>query len=97
MIRTDPIVSQQRVVDGDLSQGQVGDMRSQQDIYVFYPANINQQSVLVQSGISTVYPDVKHVPPNTVTKQQYSRVNIQNTQKYTTTGYVMGYTQLNTG
>jgi hypothetical protein len=85
-----PIVSQQRVMDGDLPQGQVGDMRSQQCTYVFSPANINQQSALVQSGISTVSPDVKHVPPNTVTQQQYSTAHIQHTQNIPPPGMLWG-------
>jgi hypothetical protein len=55
-------VSQQRVVAGDLSQGQVGDMRLQQGTYVV-------SSAPVQSGISTLCPYVKHGPPNTVTQQ----------------------------
>ena len=58
---------------GDLSQGQVGDMRLQQGTYVVFSAP-------VQSGISTVCPDVKHVPPNTVTQQQYSTAHVQHTQ-----------------
>lgn len=75
-----PFVSHQRVLDRDVSQGPVGDMRSQQGIYVLSPANINQQSAPVQSGISTVhtgiYPDVKHVSPNTVIQRQYSTAHI---------------------
>jgi len=84
------IVSQQRVVDGDLSQGQVGDMRSQQGTYVFSQANINQQSAPIQYGISTVCPDVKHVPPNTVTQQQYSTAHIQHTQNASPPGMLWG-------
>ena len=68
-----PIVSQQRVVAGDLSQGQIGDMRLQQGTYLVSSAS-------VQSGISAVCPDVKYVPPNTVTQQQYSTAHVQHTQ-----------------
>ena len=53
-----PIMSQKRVVAGELSQGQVGEMRLQQGTYVV-------SSTSVQSGISTVCPDVDHVPSNT--------------------------------
>ena len=53
-----PIMNQKRVVAGELSQGQVGDMRLQQGTYVVSSAS-------VQSGISTVSPDVDHVPSNT--------------------------------
>ena len=67
-----PIVSQQRVVAGDLSQGQIGDMRLQQGTYLV-------SSAPVQSGISTVFPDVTHIPPNTVTQQQYSTAHVQHT------------------
>ena len=57
-----PIMSQKRVVAGELSQGQVEDMRLQQGTYVV-------SSTPVQSGISTVCPDVDHVPSNTGTQQ----------------------------
>ena len=47
-------------------------------------------SAAVQSGISTVCPDVKHVPPNTVTQQQYSTAHIQHTQNTSPPGMLWG-------
>jgi hypothetical protein len=52
---------QKRVVAGELSQGQVEDMRLQQGTYVV-------SSAPVQSGISTVCPGVDHVTSNTGAK-----------------------------
>jgi hypothetical protein len=59
-------------VAGELSQGQVGDIRLQQGTYVV-------SSAPVQSGISTVCPDVDHVTSNTGTQQQYSTSHVQHT------------------
>ena len=67
-----PSMNQKRVVAGELSQGQVGDMRLQQGTCVV-------SSVPVQSGISTVCPGVDHVTPNTGAQQQYSTSNVQHT------------------
>jgi hypothetical protein len=50
-------LNQKRVVAGELSQGQVGDIRLQQGTYVV-------SSAPVQSGISTVCPGVDHVTSN---------------------------------
>ena len=67
-----PIMNQKRVVAGELSQGQVGDIRLQQGTYIV-------SSAPVQSGISTVCPDVDHVTSNTGTQQQYSTSHVQHT------------------
>jgi hypothetical protein len=58
-----PSMNQKRVVAGELSQGQVGDMRLQQGTYVV-------SSAPVQSGISTVCPGVDHVTLSIIKSKQ---------------------------